>query len=150
MKNLIQKHLHEFFRDITALGGLAASILLILLFITSPLLIPLIAGSILTAGIVVLARIFYFKERPKKEKYGNFLERIDASSFPSLHTARIVFLAIIFSVHFANQYLTILCAVVAVLVAYSRIYLRKHDWIDVICGAAVGMLAYLITAKIIF
>src|SRR3989344_3302150 len=148
MKKTLHKQVHVFFRDVTAMGGLAASILLILLFISSPLLIPLIAGSIITAGIVVLIRIFYFKNRPKKETYRNFWQRIDASSFPSLHTARIVFLAMLFSVHFANRYLTILCFVTAALVAYSRIYLQKHDWIDVAGGLLVGVLTYFLTANI--
>ena len=148
MQKTIQKQIGVFFRDVTAMGGLAASILLILLFISSPLLIPLIAGSILTAGIIVVIRIFYFKNRPEKETYNNFIERIDASSFPSLHSARIVFLAILFSVHFANQYLAILCTVVAALVSYSRIYLKKHDWIDVAGGVVVGIATYFIISYI--
>lgn len=148
MNQIFQKQLHEFFRDITAMGGFAASLLIILLFISSPLLIPLLVGSALTAGIIVLIRIFYFKPRPKKEDYANLLEKIDASSFPSLHAARIVFLTILFSVHFANQYLTILCTIVAILVAYSRIYLQKHDWIDVIGGIVVGVVAYFITSSL--
>lgn len=148
MKQKLQKQLHEFFRDVTAMGGLAASMLLIFLFLSSPLLVPLIAGSIITAGMVVLIRLFYFKPRPRKEKYTNFIERIDASSFPSLHAARIVFLAILFSVHFANQYLTILCSVTAALVSYSRIYLRKHDWIDVVGGIIVGVATYFIVGKL--
>jgi len=148
MYKSLQKQLHQFFQDVTAMGGFAASLLLTLLFISSPLLIPLIAGSVLTAGLVVLIRIFYFKPRPKKEDYSNLLEKIDASAFPSLHTARIVFLAILFSVHFANQYLTILCIIVAILVAYSRIYLQKHDWIDIIGGAVIGMATYFLIARI--
>ena len=148
MLKTIRKQIGIFFRDTTAMGGLAASILLILLFISSPLLIPLIAGSILTAGIIVVIRIFYFKNRPKKETYSNFIERIDASSFPSLHSARIIFLAILFSVHFANQYLTILCTIVAALVSYSRIYLQKHDWIDVAGGIVVGVVTYFIISYI--
>src|SRR3989344_1752943 len=148
MYKSLQKQLHQFFQDVTAMGGFAASLLLTLLFISSPLLIPLIAGSVLTAGLVVLIRIFYFKPRPKKEDYSNLLEKIDASAFPSLHTARIVFLAILFSVHFANPYLTILCIIVAILVAYSRIYLQKHDWIDIIGGAVIGMATYFLIARI--
>ena len=148
MNNIIQKQLNEFFRDITAIGGFAASVLLILLFASSSLLIPLLAGSAITAGIVVLIRIFYFKNRPKKENYKNFLERIDASSFPSLHTARIVFLAMIFSSHFANHYLSILCTITAALVSYSRIYLQKHDWIDVAGGIVVGVATYFMVIKI--
>src|SRR3989344_2643329 len=150
MKKTLHKQVHVFFRDVTAMGGLAASLLITLLFLSSPLLIPLIAGSFITAGIVVLIRIFYFKNRPKKETYRNFWQRIDASSFPSLHTARIVFLAIIFSVHFANQYLTILCTIVAALVSYSRIYLNKHDWVDVIGGVVVGVATYFVVARIFF
>src|SRR3989338_2086739 len=150
MYKTLQKQIDVFFRDVTAMGGLAASILLTFLFISSPLLLPLIAGSIITAGIVVLIRIFYFKNRPKKETYANIWQRIDASSFPSLHTARIVFLAMIFSVHFANQYLTILCTFVAPLVSYSQIYLKKHDWVDVIGGVVVGVATYFVVARIFF
>lgn len=150
MRKTLQKQLNEFFRDVTAIGGFAASLLITLLFLSSPLLIPLIAGSILTAGIIVLIRVFYFKDRPKKETPSNFLERIDASSFPSLHTARIVFLAILFSVHFANQYLTILCTITAALVSYSRIYLQKHDWMDVAGGIVVGLAMYFLVVKTFF
>jgi len=147
MYKTLHKQMNEFFRDITAIGGFAASLLLILLFISSPLLIPLIAGSILTAGIIILIRIFYFKNRPKKENYTNFIEKIDASSFPSLHTARIVFLAMLFSTHFANQYLTILCTVTAALVSYSRIYLKKHDWWDIAGGVVLGIVTYFLVIK---
>ena len=147
MNNPIQKQLHTFFRDVTAMGGFASSLLLILLFISSPLLMPLIAGSILTAALVIMIRLFYFKPRPKKEDYSNLLEKIDASSFPSLHTARIVFLALIFSVHFANPYLAVLCTIVAALVSYSRIYLQKHDLIDVVGGIIVGGVTYFAVIK---
>jgi|SRR3989344_3634267 len=139
MNKTFQNQLKQFFHDVTAMGGLAASLLLILLFISSSLLLPLIAGSVITAVMVILIRLFYFKNRPKRETYNNLVEKIDASSFPSLHTARIVFLAVLFSVHFGSQYLTVLCIIVALLVSYSRIYLQKHDWIDVAGGIAVGV-----------
>ena len=118
--------------------------------LSSPLLVPLIAGSILTAGIVILIRIFYFKNRPKKETHTNFWERVDASSFPSLHTARIVFLALLFSTYFDNLHLTILCTITAALVSYSRIYLQKHDWIDVFAGVVVGAATYFVMAIFFF
>lgn len=148
MQKHIKKHLDEFFRDVTAMGGFAASLLIILLFMHSPLLLPLIAGSVLTAGGVILIRMFYFKNRPKKENHTNLLERIDASAFPSLHTARIVFLAHLFSSYFTNMYLTVLFTVTAALVSYSRIYLKKHDWMDVIGGIVLGVLTYFVIAKL--
>ena len=148
MNKTIQKQLHTFFRDVTAMGGFAASLLIILLFLWSPLLLPLIAGSVLTAALVILIRIFYFKPRPKKEEYSNLPEKIDASAFPSLHAARIAFMAILLSGHFANHYLTILFAFTAALVSYSRIYLQKHDWIDLAGGVVVGVATYFIIIKI--
>ena len=150
MQKTLQKQLNDFFRDITAMGGLVASLLLILLFVSSQLFAPLVAGSSLIASIIILIRVFYFKDRPNKEMHTNFVERIDASSFPSMHTARIFFLSILFSVYFANLYLTVLCTIIAVLVSYSRIYLRKHDWIDVLGGAVVGVATYLLIARIFF
>ncbi|MBI2124929.1 phosphatase PAP2 family protein [Candidatus Woesearchaeota archaeon] len=146
---MLQKQINEFLRDVTAMGGLAASLLIILLFMTSPLLVPLIAGSMLTAAFVLIIRIFYFKPRPKKEEFTNFWQKIDASSFPSLHTARIVFLAILFSVYFSNLYSTVLFTVTAALVSYSRVYLQKHDWIDIVGGIALGIAAYFIVAIIL-
>lgn len=149
MHKMLQKQINEFLRDVTAMGGLAASLLIILLFMTSPLLVPLIAGSMLTAAFVLIIRIFYFKPRPKKEEFTNFWQKIDASSFPSLHTARIVFLAILFSVYFSNLYSTVLFTVTAALVSYSRVYLQKHDWIDIVGGIALGIAAYFIVAIIL-
>lgn len=149
MNKTLQKQLGEFLRDVTAMGGFAASLLITLLFVSSPVLLSLVVGSILTAALIVVIRLFYFKPRPKKEEYSNVLEKIDASAFPSLHAARIVFLAMLFSTHFANLYLTILFTAIAALVSYSRIYLLKHDWIDVGGGIVVGVLTYFLTSSVL-
>jgi membrane-associated phospholipid phosphatase len=34
-----------------------------------------------------LIKLFYFKPRPKEQAYKNLLQKIDASSFPSVHTS---------------------------------------------------------------
>ncbi|MAG02464.1 hypothetical protein CMI42_03945, partial [Candidatus Pacearchaeota archaeon] len=86
--------------------------------------------------------------RPEKQKYGNFVERIQASSFPSWHTARIVYLAIIISYLFSNNYLTILLIIIAGLVAYSRIYLKRHDYWDVLGGIVLGIIAFWLSGLI--
>ncbi len=150
MKQTLQKQLHESFRDVTALGSFAFYGVILLLFSASPLLAPLLFGFFVTLAAVVLIRIVYFKNRPKKEEHANFWERLDASSFPSLHAARIVFLAILFSVYFSNQYSTALFTATAALVSYSRVYLQKHDWIDVAGGILVGGATYFFVAKIFF
>ncbi len=87
------------FRDLTALGGAtfyALLVLLVLLLGEYRLALLLILGFLLTMIIVIGIRLFYFKPRPQKQEYHTFLERIDASSYPSWHTARAFFLALVF------------------------------------------------------
>jgi membrane-associated phospholipid phosphatase len=143
-----QKFIHQFFRDLTSLGSFvffSIIILLTLAFQKHPLTIKLIFGLISTLLIVILIRIFYFKNRPKKQNHHNFIERIDASSFPSLHTARVVFLALIFNQSFPTPLTITFFTTIAVFTAYSRIYLKKHDWYDLFGGLILGLIAFYIT-----
>ncbi len=94
------------------------------------------AASYLIAGII---RIVYFKDRPNKESHSNFIERIDASSFPSIHAFRVSYILIVFSHAFQNLTATILIFTSAFLVCVSRIYLRKHDYVDVLGGIVLGI-----------
>ncbi len=146
MYQTIKKQLWELLRDITSIGGFMFYLSLLLVYAHSILFLPLLFGLIFTASIVVLIRIFYFKDRPKKEAHHNLIERIDASSFPSLHTARIVFLAALFSAHYESSYLTGVFIISAIAVSYSRIYLQKHDYIDVFAGAVLGGIAFMIAS----
>ena len=152
------KYLDAIFRDITTFGGFVfycLIMLLALIFQEFTLFFKLLFGIIFTTIVIVLIRTFYFKNRPNKQEYGNFIDKIDASSFPSWHTAKIVFLALIFNYFFSHNnifnnndtqnYLTLLFFITALLVAYSRIYLKKHDWKDVVGGIVLGMLTFLLS-----
>ena len=139
------KYLSIFFRDLTTFGGAifyAFIVLLAFAFNQTTLAIDLILGFIISLAIVVPIRLLYFKNRPKKQEYSNFLERIDAASFPSWHTARIVFMALTGIFYFNNPFLTIISSILAVLVCYSRIYLQKHDWRDVLGGFTLAGVTY--------
>lgn len=144
MQGTLEKHLNDFFRDITSFGGAGvyALILFITLFLNTSLFIRLLIGFLVTLTAVFLTRILYFKNRPKKESHNNFIEKIDASSFPSLHSARITFLALTFSNYFINRFVTLFCILIATLVIYSRIHRKKHDWVDVIAGMTLGGLVF--------
>lgn len=144
------KYLETFFRDITTFGGFAfycLIMLLTLIFQEFTLLFKLLFGIIFTTLVIVLIRTFYFKNRPNQQEYDNFIDKIDASSFPSWHTAKIVFLVLVFSNFFQNNYpyFTLFLFLAALLVAYSRIYLKKHDWKDVLGGIILGMLTFLLS-----
>jgi undecaprenyl-diphosphatase len=138
----------EFLHDIGSLGSFPVHIfLLIILFIiptTYEIGLLNLIGFVLTIIIAYLVRIFYFKHRPNKRTYQTLLEKIDASSFPSIHTARSFSFAVITGAQTNNYLLTALLAI-AVIIGYSRITLEYHHKSDVIAGAVLGiMLATLI------
>ncbi len=139
------KYLDILFRDITAFGGAffyALIVMLALAFNHATFAIDLILGFLFSLLILVPIRLLYFRNRPRKQNYSNFFERIDASSFPSWHTARIMFLAITAIFYFQNTFLSIILVILAVLVCYSRIYLRKHDWVDLLGGIVLAAVTY--------
>ncbi len=145
------KYITIFFRDVTSLGGAFFYGLVSLLALAlgeTELFIRLIIGFVLCVTVTSLIRVFYFKNRPAKQDHHNFLERLDASSFPSLHIGRIVFMCITLAGFFQDNYVTGFFTFVAVLVAYSRIYLQKHDWWDLLGGVVLGMVVYGITTLI--
>lgn len=137
--------LKKIFEEATFFGGLGFYAFLIILFFVigkTNYSIKLFLSLIIIYFLTFIIRLFYFKSRPKKEEYRNFLEKIDASSFPSVHAARATFLCF-FSILVLNLtlYVNILIFVLFFLVLYSRIYLKKHYLIDVIGGVILGIIS---------
>ena len=145
MHKTLNKIIHSLFRDVTAFGGMVfygVIFCLTLLFQRYNLALKLFLGLLITFIIVILIRMVYFKNRPHKQSHANFIERIDASSFPSWHAARITFICLTFLYFISETSFTIFLLIFTLLVCYSRIYLRKHDWKDVIAGIILGAATY--------
>jgi membrane-associated phospholipid phosphatase len=128
--------------DMSVLGGTYASIVYLLLAWSlqwNP--VTFILYSVLGYAILSGIRLIYHKPRPKPQKYTNLLEKIDAGSFPSLHTLRASLI-----VFHAQQYVStntlLVLSFTVVLVMYSRMMQKKHDVYDVTAGV---ILAYFIT-----
>ncbi len=83
--------------------------------------------------LVIPFRLLLFRERPKKVSYDNWILKIDASSFPSMHAARVGVLVVLFD-------FSILFIFLALLVGLSRYYLQKHYVSDLVVGYAFGIL----------
>ena len=136
---------NDIIRDVSSLGSLIFYFLFCLFLLALKnyfLLKRITVGVIAIYAVVILTRTFYFKERPVRLSHKNYIESLDASSFPSLHSARITFLSAVLIQYFNNAYFTILAAITALWVLYSRIYLKKHDIKDVSAGVALGVLVY--------
>jgi len=147
MLKTVKRFSEQVFKDLSTLGGsifYAFVLGLSLLFGEIELFTDLLVGFFFTLLVIVLIRTFYFKDRPKKEKYNSYIEKIEASSFPSWHSARIIFLALMFSYFFVNRYVTGLLILTSLAVAYSRIHLKRHDWIDILGGIVLGVVTFLL------
>ncbi len=149
---IIKFYLDTTMRDITALGTVpyhAIFLVFLLLFSQYELFYTVLLGEILIYFASVFLKLSFFKNRPKKMAHENVLEKIEASSFPSVHTARIFFVSVLLMFRLNNLGIAAFLLLLSLLVAYSRIYLKKHYLIDVIVGAALGsILGYIIAAFI--
>jgi membrane-associated phospholipid phosphatase len=144
--NMNKKFTDMIFRDLTTFGGeIFYLLVLTMIFAIKEITLfwNLLLGNIFAIAIVVLIRVFYFKPRPHTQTFSNLIEKIDASSFPSLHTARIWFVAFIFMKMWGFSVGTVV-SILAILVTYSRVYLKKHDWVDVSFGFILAVVLYLV------
>jgi membrane-associated phospholipid phosphatase len=161
----INSHHNSFFDSLfkywTYLGdGVVAPIIVVLLGIYSfkkdgitPALLGL--GTLIMAGVLSqsLKRIFFDDAlRPARfigEDQLYLVPGVDihyVHSFPSGHTtAGFAFLAFIACVYFPkNRLMQVVLALVAVLIGYSRMYLSQHFLEDVVVGACIGLISFLI------
>ncbi len=133
--------LDEVTRDAAGLGGLAIYVLVAIIFFllgNIKAAAELIIALALLYAIIALIRTIFFRKRPDRQKYRGFFTKIDASSFPSMHTTRSLTLAIILATVFTQQTIRILLAIAVLGVAYTRIRLKRHYTSDVIGGLILG------------
>jgi len=133
--------LDEVTRDAAGLGGLAIYVLVAIIFFllgNIKVAAELIIALALLYAVIAVIRTIFFRKRPDRQKYSGFFTKIDASSFPSMHTARSLTLAIILATVFTQQTIRILLAIAVLGVAYTRIRLKRHYTSDVIGGLILG------------
>jgi membrane-associated phospholipid phosphatase len=132
-----------FFKAVSFLGSLyffLSVIMLTFFFMNQDYSIKLFLSLAITLIITFTIRFFYFKQRPNKKKYKNLFQRLYNSSFPSVHAARAIILAYFFSKIYSNIFFIVGFWLIALLVCYSRIYMKDHYLIDVISGGLLGLI----------
>ncbi|MAG61046.1 hypothetical protein CL619_04625 [archaeon] len=145
-KQVIHSFIESVIRDITTFGGFpffgAVILFLLLLGQQNATVFQLVVGIIFIMAIAILIRSIYFKSRPKSLPYNNWLEKIEASSFPSIHATRVWFLAFVFGNYFQNIAIWALLAISAVAVCYSRLHMKRHDLWDLVGGTVLGIVTF--------
>jgi undecaprenyl-diphosphatase len=135
-----------FFKQLTELGSLTiiTSIIIFTFFFDNTLALKLLIGIASVTIISFIIKAIFFRARPKKQLFNNIVEKLDASSFPSIHSARITILAFWLTMYSHELLLKIFLVAIGTLVAYSRIYLKKHYYADVIGGVTLGVIVNII------
>jgi undecaprenyl-diphosphatase len=132
----------EVVRDISAMGGVFFTTLIplfVLLLGEFALFYELVVGLFIVYIVNISIRQFYFKDRPKKEVYVGWVQRIYASAFPSMHAMRVWFLVTVLGLYYSDTLLAGIFLVVGGAVSYSRVVLEKHYYSDVIAGMVLGV-----------
>ncbi len=140
---MLSKLFKKFIEDISSFGALPFFLFLsffVLILGDFQLFWGLMLGLVFAYFITAIIRIIYYKDRPEKMVYKNILEKIDASSFPSLHSWRIILISVLMSFYYKSVYLIIFLSILSFLVLFSRYYLKKHYLVDIIAGACFGMM----------
>jgi undecaprenyl-diphosphatase len=133
----------EFLQDLKALAGVPLfCVVVALAFVLGKVSLAsqVIVGLVLAYVLTVFIRTFYFRLRPDREKYHNYFEKINASSFPSMHAMRASVLATLLILYFNSTLLTVLFIVCALGVAVSRVMTKRHYTTDVTVGLILGVL----------
>ncbi len=144
--------MEEVIQDTKGLAGLPLfCVLIVVSFLLGQIVLSaqLVVGLILAIGLTVLIRTFFFEQRPVKQKFNNYLTKIDASSFPSLHSIRAGVLATLLILHVQNLWLGMLFAFCALAVAAARVIQKRHFIHDVIAGLMFGVIIAFASVKIV-
>ena len=132
----------DFIRDFSGLGNPILLIALFLLVTEGDQLKTAIMGLALLLVIGYIIKLIFSKERPKKIDHRNLFELIQSRSFPSVHSAEIMYSGLVV-IHFVNNVLIdLFFAIIIFMVGYSRYYLKKHYFTDIVFGYAIGFIVY--------
>jgi len=137
----MNKYIELFWTDITTFGGLWFYLFMAVfawIIGNKQLTYQLLLAVAISLALIVLVRTFYYRERPKKEPHKNYIDRIYASSFPSLHAMRAVILPILFGMAYNNWLTWVLFSLIGLFILVSRHILKKHHPSDIIVGSILG------------
>lgn len=145
----LKEKLQDWFRDITSLANP-----LILIFVPFIFLKPSKPFYVLLVALLVneivgsLIKIFFPKTRPNGQKYDTLLQKIDAGSFPSLHSSRISLTYLTMFSYAENIWIKATFLLFIALVMISRVQLKKHFVSDILGGLAIGILIWYLSVYV--
>jgi len=148
----------QFFRYATWLGDgvMIAIVGVVLLFVRFRYAIAFLIGSLVTAGIVNLFKKVLLDDMYRPSKYFELYESAQLhliegvklhslQSFPSGHTATAFSVFFFLALILKSKPLKFSMFLLAIIVAYSRVYISQHFLIDITAGSAIAVLIMFFT-----
>ena len=148
----------QFFRYATWLGDgvMIAIVGVVLLFVRFRYAIAFLIGSLVTAGIVNLFKKVLLDDMYRPSKYFELYESAQLhliegvklhslQSFPSGHTATAFSVFFFLALILKSKPLKLSMLLLAIVVAYSRVYISQHFLIDITAGSAIAVLIMFFT-----
>ena len=138
---LLNSKLSSVFETLTILGSGIFCWMLYAIFIffrmtSYSFLLTIISAEIVMLLVVIVLRHLVKRERPLPDIKHRLFMNWNRYSFPSLHAARVFMLTFITSGFYHK--ITLPMLLLAMVISFSRIYLKRHFLSDVIAGAIVG------------
>jgi|TARA_Y100000310_G_scaffold28368_1_gene27003 membrane-associated phospholipid phosphatase len=134
----------ESIRDFSALANpIILLVLFLLVFEGTELKIGII-GLIGVAVVCYIIKIVFNKERPLKIDHKNLFELVQSRSFPSAHSAIIMYTGLSIIAKVDVFLVDLLFGFLILVVGYSRYHLKKHFVNDIIWGYAIGLVGFIL------
>lgn len=119
-------------------GGLALGLIIFGSPIDRSYVLVGLGISIVNIAVFRLFKLLFNRPRPALVFFGLRSRLIDSYSFPSGHATISFGIAWVITVCYPNILIQLAAYLVAITIALSRVYVREHYPLDVICGALLG------------
>ncbi|AWX13730.1 hypothetical protein CEP49_03770 [Mergibacter septicus] len=159
----IHNHLLDFiFKHITLLGNAAFIITIGILFSIYRLRAGcyIFLTQLVNVTITRLFKLYFSADRPIvyfTKYYPDIqlhqVENVVLSthnSFPSGHTSAIFALMLSITIIVKKKSITLICAILAILTGYSRVYLSQHFASDILFGSFIGIFSALLLSPFLY
>ncbi len=132
-----------FLSDFSSLGNIVMiALFAVIYYLPVDKFLLIVVGLALNETICSIIKLMWHKTRPNGQKYSNMIEKLDAGSFPSIHSSRIMFLYMNLILDSSTLALKLVFAAVILLVGISRVHIKKHYTRDVIGGYIIGFIVF--------
>jgi len=152
-KQLVSKKLLATLLDEFAFFGGIPFYVLVTLFAyfigQKELYLALIYCFLLSFIIKLIITSLHYKERPRKQEFTIFMEKILASSFPSTHSINSTILAALLIITFQLRWIVITTLTFAILVFIQRYVSKKHYFIDILGGILIAIAEIIFVLRIV-